>query len=261
MMFSFLVVNTFLVATTAYLLFRVGCEIVPETSVALLGATLYLLNFAIGNVHLAALVDSAEACLLMAFIASMFYRRWFLLPLWGLAGTLAKESFVPFSVVMAVAWWLTSDEKRKPQPGVWIAITAGAEVGTLVLVHSMVAGHAASLWSFAASMNSPTGYVTNFRHSLTDRNSWYVLIWLLPLGILGWKKLLHEWKAAAGSGVAVALLLNAYHSTVGGGGGGLGRYVFNIAGPLLSLSAAGFLAQWYSEQFTMEALQASSGTS
>ena len=64
-----------------------------------------------------------------------------------------------------------------------------------------------------------------------------------------------EWKAAAAIGVLVAIVLNAYHSTVGGGGGGLGRYVFNIAGPLLSLAAAGVLAQWQrsSEKSTGEA--------
>ena len=54
-----------------------------------------------------------------------------------------------------------------------------------------------------------------------------------------------EWKAAVTAGVSLAILLNAFHSTVGGGGGGLGRYVFNIAGPLLSLSAVQMLVEWY----------------
>jgi hypothetical protein len=47
---------------------------------------------------------------------------------------------------------------------------------------------------------------------------------------------------AAGLATLCALGLNAYHSPEGGGGGGIGRYVFDIAGPLLSLSAAACLA-------------------
>lgn len=252
LMFSFLAVNAFFVATTAYLLFRIGRDIVPEISLALLAASLYLLNFAIANVHLAALADAAEACLLMAIVASMFYKRWFLLPLWGVIGTLAKESFIPFSLAMASAWWIASAEKRSRRPGVWIAITVATEIATFVVVHSMVAGHAGSLWSFAVSMNSPTGYLANLWHSLIDRNSWYILIWLLPLGLARWRRIPREWTAAASTGVVIAILLNAYHSTVGGGGGGLGRYIFNIAGPLLNLSAATFLVGWYSEQVTTE---------
>jgi hypothetical protein len=59
-------------------------------------------------------------------------------------------------------------------------------------------------------------------------------------------------KRQQGVGVLVAIVLNAYHSTVGGGGGGLGRYLFNIAGPLLSLAAAGFLAKAPPEKLTTE---------
>jgi len=50
-----------------------------------------------------------------------------------------------------------------------------------------------------------------------------------------------SWIAAAGIAALTAFVLNAYHSTVEGGGGGIGRYIFNVAGPLLNLSAATFL--------------------
>lgn len=254
LMFSFLAVNAFFVGTTAYLLCRIGQLIVLETSVALLAACLYLLNFAIANVHLAALVDAAEACLLMAITATMFYKRCYLLPLWGMLGALAKESFIPFSIAMLLAWWIASREKSR-RLVVWIAIVAGAEVATFVMLHRAVLGHGVYPWAAALTMKSPTPYLTNLWNSLIDRNSWYILIWLLPLALAGMKRMSREWKAAAAAGVLVAIVLNAYHSTVGGGGGGLGRYVFNIAGPLLSLAAAGFLAQWewYSEKSTVEA--------
>ena len=247
MMFSFLAVNAFFVATTAYLLFRVGLTLAHDGAVALLAAALYLLNFAIANLHLAALVDGAEACLLLAVIASIFYQRWPLLPLLGGIGAASKESFVPFSIVMAVAWWL-AEHTRNRRAALWIAIMAVAEIATLGTIQSGVAGHVVPLFAFVSSMKSPTGYLENLWNSLVDRNSWYILIWLLPLGLAGMKPMPRAWKAAVTAGVSVAILLNAYHSTVGGGGGGLGRYVFNIAGPLLSLSAVQMLVEWYAHK-------------
>ena len=247
LMFSFLVVNAFFVATTAYLLFRIGQEMLDETSVALLAASLYLLNFAIANVHLAALVDAAEACLLMAIIASVFYKRWYLLPFLGVLGALAKESFIPFSMAMLLAWWTASREKSLSL-AIWIAVASGAELATFVILRWTVSGQAVTPWAAAASMNSPTGYLGNLWNSLFDRNSWYILIWLLPLGLAGRERMPREWKVAAAVGVLMAIVLNAYHSTVGGGGGGLGRYVFNVAGPLLSISAARFLAKALGQQ-------------
>ena len=242
LMFSFLVVNSCFVATTAFLTLRLGLTMLGSRSVALLGATLYLLNFAIANLQLAALVDAAEACLLMAIVASMSCEVWRLLPLCGIVGALAKESFVPFSIVMAVTWWLATGERRSRSALLSIVAMAIVEIVTVAVLQSTISGHPVWPWAFAESMNSPTSYASNLLHSLVDRNSWYILIWLLPLGLARLKRFPRPWLAAAASGTVTALLLNAYHSTVGGGGGGTGRYIFNVAGPLLSLSAASSLA-------------------
>jgi hypothetical protein len=242
LMFSFLVVNTSLIATTTYLLCKAGTTLLASHPVALLGATLYLLNFAVANLQLAGLVDSAEACLLMATVACIFYRRWFLLPAIGVLGALAKESFVPFSITMAVSWWLASGEQKSRRALQWIIIMTVAEVATISVLQSSISGHPVWPWNYALSMSSPMNYGTNLLHSIIDRNSWYILIWLLPLGVAGIKPFPHPWKAAAVAGSVAALILNAYHSTVGGGGGGIGRYIFNVAGPLLSLSSASLLS-------------------
>ena len=248
LMFSFLFVNACFVATTAYLLCRLGSALHTGRSVALLGATLYLLNFAVANLQLAALVDAAEACLLMAVVAATFYERWFLLPVIGVVGTLAKESFVPFSVMMAIAWWFMSAGRRPRTKLAWIAALIIVEILTLFFLQSSISGQVIWPWDFLRNMNSQTGYGSNLIHSLVDRNSWYILIWLLPLGLAGIRPFPRPWKAAVLSGSLMALALNAYHSTVAGGGGGVGRYVFNVAGPLLSLSAASFLARWHLRQ-------------
>jgi hypothetical protein len=244
LMFSFLVVNTFFVASTAYLITKIGALQLGNRSVALLGATFYLLNFAIANLQLAALVDSAEAFSLMVMVVSMFYGRWALLPLCGILGTLAKESFAPFSIAMAVGWWLTPQDRSSRSKALWIVSMTAAEVVALFSLQSAISGHPAWPWVFLGSMNSQTGYAMNFVRSLVDRNSWYILIWLLPLGLAGIKRMPAPWRSATGLGTLTAMALNAYHSTVGGGGGGIGRYIFDIAGPFLSLSAAAFLASW-----------------
>ena len=161
LIFSFLVVNACFVTTTAYLLVKIGTRLLNDRSVALLGATLYLLNFAIANLQLAALVDSAEACLLMAVIASMFYGRWGLLPLWGILGTLAKESFIPFSIVMAVSWWITSRNRKSRHAVTSITAMVITEAVVMTVMQSAVSGHTVWPWNFALSMNSPTNYGRN----------------------------------------------------------------------------------------------------
>jgi hypothetical protein len=244
MLFGFLVVNSAFAATTAFLISVIGESLLADSAAALLASTLYLLNFAVSNAHLAALVDSGEALFLMAVVVSMFYQRWLLLPLIGVLGALTKESFIPFSILMAVTWCLVSpDAAHRRRHGIWIVAMIATECATVITLQSTIEGHLAWPWGFAADLNSHSNYFANFGRSLLDRSSWYILIWLLPLGLIRIRSFPREWVASAAVASLCALILNAYHSTVGGGGGGVGRYVFDIAGPLLSLSASAFLAR------------------
>ncbi len=254
LMFSFLVVNASFVATTAYLTVKIGSAHLASYPLALFGAALYLLNFAITNLQLAALVDSAEACLLMAIVAGMFYGRWALLPFLGFVGSLAKESFIPFSAVMCLGWWIASKNRKEGHALLWIAGMVAVEILTILVLQSVISGRTIWPWDFALALNSPTSFGTNLLHSIVDRNSWYVLVWLAPLGLAAIKQFPQEWIAAAGAGTLTAIVLNAYHSTVGGGGGGIGRYIFDVAGPLLSLAAAAFLSRYLSENQPSAAL-------
>jgi hypothetical protein len=245
LLFGFLVVNSIFVASTAYLISIVGESLLGSRSTALLAAALYLLNFAISNAQLATLVDSGEAFFLMAIVASMFYRHWMLLPIFGVLGALTKESFVPFSILMGVCWWICSPEmdSRRSRSLIYICAMIVAEFATVIVLQSAISGYLVWPWDFASSLNSHGNYAANFLHSLRDRSSWYILIWLLPLGLIRIREFPRPWVAAAAVASICALGLNAFHSTVGGGGGGIGRYIFDIAGPLLSLSAAAWLTQ------------------
>jgi len=244
LLFGFLAVNSIFAATTAYLIAMIGESLLRDYSFALFASALYLLNFAISNAHLAALVDSGEALVLMAVVASMFYRRWVLLPLFGVLGAMAKESFVPFSIAMAITWLLVSPDKApRGRNAIFVVAMIAAECATVIILQSVISGHLVWPWGFAAGLNSHTNYAANLMHSLLDRSSWYILVWLLPLGLVRIRSFPREWVAAAAVASICALGLNAFHSTVGGGGGGIGRYVFDIAGPLLSLSAAACLTR------------------
>ncbi len=241
LIFGFLVVNAFFVAGIAYMTFAIGGRLFGESPVALVAAMLYLLNFAVANAQLAALVDAGEAFFLMALILAMYLERWWILPLLGILGALTKESFVPFSLVMAAAWWMLS-KPRHGAAATWIAVMAAAQFTAITMLQSSILGHLVWPWSFAAGLDSHSSHFMNFLISLIDKDSWFILIWLLPLGLLRVRQFPRAWLGAAATAGATALLLNAYH-TKPGAEGGTGRYIFNVAGPLLCLSAARFLCE------------------
>jgi hypothetical protein len=242
LLFGFLLVNSIFVATTALLIALIGKSLLGSRSTALLASALYLLNFAISNAQLAALVDSGEALFLMAIVASMFYRRWMLLPIFGVLGALTKESFIPFSILMVLCWQIFSPEMDSPRRRnlIFVVTMIVAEFATVIVVQSVISDHLVWPWDFASSLNSHGNYAANFLHSLVDRSSWYILIWLLPLGLIRIREFPRPWVAAAAAASFSALGLNAYHTAAGGG---VGRCIFDIAGPLLSLSAAAWLTQ------------------
>src|SRR5437870_7676961 len=99
-------------ATTALLLVVVGLYVLGNLNISLLAATLYLLSFAIPNLQLAGLIDSGESLLMLALGWSLISRKWWLLPLWGVGGALAKETFLPFAVVFAIVWWLDAERRH-----------------------------------------------------------------------------------------------------------------------------------------------------
>ncbi len=235
--FGLLMANSLLTAATAFLLVRIGYVFLGDYSVALLGAAFYLLNFATPNLRLAGLIDSGEGFFLMALVATLSGRWWFLLPVWGILGALAKESFVPFSIAFAGTWYVVSFRRKSAAAGLayWSAAMALAALTTITVVQYVIAKNLVFPWTFAVSLNSHSNYLENLKDSLLDRNFWYVYVWLLPLGAMGLRKLPGAWVWAAGITTLVAAGLNAYY---GGAPGTLGRAMFSIAGPLLSLGVA-----------------------
>ncbi|MDR3742356.1 MAG: hypothetical protein P4L40_25335, partial [Terracidiphilus sp.] len=124
-MFGLLVVESFFTAFTALLLVTIVCRQLGSYPIALGAALLFLLNFAVPNLRLAGFVDAGEAFFLMLLVWTLFDERYWLLPLIGILGATAKESFVPFLMVFTLAWWLSSRKSlRAPRPAaVWIGVS------------------------------------------------------------------------------------------------------------------------------------------
>ena len=236
-----LVANSLLTASTAFLLVRVAYAQLGDYVIGLLGAALYLLNFATTNLRLAGMIDSGEGFFLMVLAWCFFSQRMYLLPLWAMLGALSKETFVPFSIIFAGTWWLVSSGRgaARREQLFWIALMAIAALATVTVLQSVISGHVIWPWTFALSMNSRSNYAANLVASLLDRNFWYVYAWLLPLGVWRLRHLPSPWIWASAATALFAFALNAYYE---GEPGTVGRAVFSIAGPLLSLSVAVLLA-------------------
>jgi len=71
--------------------------------------------------------------------------------------------------------------------------------------------------------------------AFADRNLWYIFLWLLPCAIPNVMRLPRAWRMATGATCTVAFALDAYY---GGEPGTVGRALFSIVGPGLSLSCA-----------------------
>ena len=239
-LFGLLVANAIFTATTACLLVAIGYRLTLSFPTALLGATLYLLNFCVTNYSLAGMVDSAEGCFLLAIVWSLLTGRWFLLPLWGVFGVLAKETFAPISALFVFGWWLAEvrrDRLQLPRLA-WICALGVVSMATVTLVMSTVAGGLVWPWQYAAFVHDPTGFLTGLRKCIFNHGFWYIFIWLLPLGLVRLRRLPRPWVLAAAVAFCGALAMGAYNNA----GGSTSRALFSVAGPLLSLSAAVFLA-------------------
>lgn len=243
--FGLLMASALFCATTACIVVSIGQRLFNDLGTACFAATLYLLSFAIPNLQLSGLIDAGEACFMAAVVWSLLSDRWYLLPLWGVLGALAKETFVPFSCVFVFSWWLMEGRQNKLRSAdlnwarfKWIAALGIVGLATVTAVHTAVSGEIKWPWQIAGQARAPVNFFVALWKCVTERSFWYVFGWLLPLGIWRLKYFPKPWLAASTITSALAILLGAYSNA----GGTVGRAVFNIVGPLLSLSVALLIA-------------------
>lgn len=236
-MFSLLVVNSFFVAATVVVLLAVIYRLTGNWSIALGAALIYLLNFAVPNLRLVGFIDAGEGFFLMALVWSLCRGAYWTLPLWGILGATAKESFVPYLMVFTAAWWICSRTTlvRPSRAAAWIAASWVAALTTLTVVQRAIAHVYRSPLRFGLELRGNSEYVGHFFRSFADRNFWYIFLWLLPLSLLRLRRLPLNWSVATVATCVTAFALDAYY---GGKPGTIGRTLFSVAGPLLSASVA-----------------------
>lgn len=240
-MFGLLVANSIFVAGTAVLIVVMGTRRLGSYAVGLVGALLYLVNFAVPNLRLVGLVDAGEGFFLLALLWSLSKRNLWALPVIGVMGALTKESFIPFSIVLIAAWWFSGRGAGNRAlsfylpDAAWILSGWTLSFATMIVLQWSIAGRFVSPVQFGIGLHGGDHYVSHVAGSLGDRNLWYIFLWLLPTAIPNLKRLPKSWLVPVGATCLMAFVLDAYF---GGTPGTVGRALFSIAGPVLSLSSA-----------------------
>jgi hypothetical protein len=238
--FGLLISNCLFTATGGLLLLLVGTQCLGRKA-AFAGTLLYLLNFTIPNKQLGlGLVDSGEACFMLALFFLLFRRKFFLLPIIGFLGALAKESFVPMCAAATAGWAICDyrNRKWKGQQTFWSIMMVLIGLSTVVLVQASVGGHLIWPWEFARGLRQThVSLLGGLLGCFRDRYFLYTFIWLLPLGVIKLCQLPTAWLWASIVGAAAALAMGAWNNA----SGNTVPAIFNSIGPILSLSAAQLL--------------------
>ena len=237
--FGLLVANSIFSATSACLLVIIGHRSLKNYSTALLGALLYLASFNVPNAHLAGLIDSGEACLMLTTAWVMLTGRWFLLPISGILGALSKETFVPLSIVFCVTWLvvITRQEGFRLSRLASVIVMGVAGLATVTVLQSTISGHIIWPWDIALAQKSDVSPLRAFDEHNITHGFIYVFAWLLPLGAWHLRDLPQSWVFASIAAALAALALGIWVGSVSG----VPRPMFNVAGPVLTLSTASLL--------------------
>lgn len=237
--FAMLVVNAAFVAAFAVAFLSLLARLGVRREIALLATFLYLVNFAVMNYQLAAYVDAGEAFFLMLATLALIEKRWLLLPLIAVGGTIAKETYFPIATAYVAGWLFALGEWKRPRvkPVAALLLTALAGFAVTTLLLSAQLGETTWPWNFAAKLQGSeetTSFFAGLWRLFANRDLWYVFIWLLPLSLPNLKRMPRPWLGAVVAACAVVLLLGAYDDS----GANTNRPLFSIAGPLLALAAA-----------------------
>jgi hypothetical protein len=237
--FALLVINSAFVGISAYLLIILALNIFKDYAVALLSALFYLLNFNIANLQLSGLVDSSEGCMILAVILSLVTGRYALLPLFGIIGALAKETFVPLAGSLALIYWLAAEAPRERRiiQFAWVLSMGLVGMITVIAIQSLISGHLVLPWAIIASEKGSQNLLAGIISCLSNKNLWYIFIWLLPLGLVKLRYFPKPLVYASVGSATIALLLGGWNNS----GGNIGRPIFETFGPILTISLAYFI--------------------
>lgn len=239
-MAGLLVADSLFVAATALLIAVLGMGLFGDESTALVAALLYFVNFAVPNLRLAGLVDAGEGFFLLALLWILSRNECRLLPVVAILGALTKEAFVPFSIVFTAAWWVSVRKAQQSAvpSAIWIVGSWLLGIVAVVGIHWKIDGSLVNPVNLAESFHRNRIYFQHFVSSVWDRNLAYIFVWLLPIGLPRLSKFPRAWLIPTATAAAMTFVLDGYY---GAAPGTVGRELFSIAGPILTLSSASLL--------------------
>lgn len=234
--FAILVINSAFVAVSAYLLVILSLNMIGNYAIALLSALFYLLNYNISNAQLSGLVDSAEGCMVLAVILALVTGRWALLLPLGIIGSLAKETFVPLAGSLAFIYWLAAEapRDRRINQFAWVISMGLGGLITVITIMSLITGHLVLPWTVAENYHVQSNIFYNILSCLSDKNLWFVFIWLLPLGLIKLRYFPKPLLYACFGSAAITLILGGWADAKGN----VARPLFETIGPILTISSA-----------------------
>jgi hypothetical protein len=239
-MFGLLAADSLFIAGTAVLIVVIGSRMLGSSAAGMVGALLYLVNFAVPNLRLVGLVDAGEGFFLLALLWSLSEAELWALPVIAVLGALTKESFIPFSIVLTSTWWfVTGSDRNRLSSAPWILSSWVLGLGAMIGLQWSITGTYVSPVQFGLALHRGGGH--HFAVSLHDRNLWYIFLWLLPTAIPSLKRFPKSWLVPVGAACVMSFVLDAYFGGAPAAGSAWGRALFSIAGPMLSLSSALFL--------------------
>ena len=243
--FALLIVNALFCAGSATLLMHIGRAIFGDKNVGLISALLFLLNFNVSNLYLSGLVDSAETFLVISVIVSIYYNKWFILPLIGVLGPLSKETFIVYSTLISGGWWLGRIQKSNYHWSkfFWVAALALTSCISLIALIYILSDRMISPFSIAhneLAIHSISQLLSDAANILTTRSVWYTFIFLLPLSLPCLKEMPRQWVIAT----LVCLFGTVCLSLWAGAADNINRPLFTAIGPFLCLTAARTLVRF-----------------
>src|SRR5262249_27056180 len=118
-----LITNSLFCSAACFLVVKIGHTVLRSYPAGLLSGFLCMTNFQIGNIQLAGYVDSSELFSLVALTGALLWKKWWLLPVIGVAGTLCKDTVFPLSTALMLGWLSASKRTSRRTLAAWIIAT------------------------------------------------------------------------------------------------------------------------------------------
>jgi len=235
--FSLLAVASFFCASIVLMMISICKLLFEDERVGIIAGLIFYANFSISNLYLSGLVDSAEAFFLLCVIYALLHKKLILLPIIAILGTLSKETFLPVGSLIITIWWLYEmciDKKINYRNLLHIVSFILISSVIVIALKSYSLDKLTLLLEFSEGMKKES-FSSFDRILVAIRRFSYAYIWLLPLSLFRIKLLPKPWLLSAIISSIMILLMGWW---IGASGAAISRYMFNMVGPLLSISIA-----------------------